>query len=109
MPEGIPVNPATYKYWLHVFSQFSKMQKPLFINVTPSRYCKNEVIILWRCFVSNFDDVITECIELGVVDRVRGGYRLNTKAELTVRLRAITHQTINKPASINVTMGNPSN
>ncbi|WP_230200283.1 helix-turn-helix domain-containing protein [Bacillus niameyensis] len=58
---------------------------------------------------SNFDDVITECIELGFVDRVRGGYRLNTKADLAVRLLAIIHQTINKQAAMYVTMGNPSN
>lgn len=47
-----------------------------------------------------------ECIELGFVDRVRGGYRFNSKADLAVRLLAIMHQTINKQGSLNVTMGN---
>ncbi|GAA3410629.1 helix-turn-helix domain-containing protein [Paenibacillus hodogayensis] len=55
----------------------------------------------------NFDDVLTECIELGFVDRVRGGYRLNFKADLAVRLLAIIHQTINKRGTMNVTVGRP--
>lgn len=55
----------------------------------------------------NFDQVLTECIELGFVDRVRGGYRLNFKADLAVRLLAIIHQTINKQGTMNVTMGKP--
>jgi transcriptional regulator with XRE-family HTH domain len=54
----------------------------------------------------NFDQVLIECIELGFVDRVRGGYRLNFKADLAVRLLAIIHQTINKQGTMNVIVGN---
>lgn len=53
----------------------------------------------------NFDNVLEKCIELGFVDRVRGGYRLNFKADLAVRLLAIIHQTINKQGTMNVTVG----
>lgn len=55
--------------------------------------------------IMNFDHVLTECIELGFVDRVRGGYRLNFKADLAVRLLAIIHQTINKQGTMNVMVG----
>ncbi|MDQ6417878.1 helix-turn-helix transcriptional regulator [Paenibacillus sp. LHD-117] len=55
--------------------------------------------------INNFDLVLTECIELGFVDRVRGGYRLNYKADLAVRLLAIVHQSINKRGTMNVTVG----
>ncbi|WP_020617397.1 helix-turn-helix domain-containing protein [Paenibacillus daejeonensis] len=50
--------------------------------------------------------VLQECIELGFVDRVRGGYRLNFKGDLAVRLLALLHQTISKPGMMNVTVGN---
>lgn len=56
---------------------------------------------------TNFDRVITESIELGFVDRVRGGYRLNFNADLAVRLLVIIHQAINKRATMNVTVGKP--
>ncbi|WNQ13924.1 helix-turn-helix transcriptional regulator [Paenibacillus aurantius] len=55
----------------------------------------------------NFDHILVKCIELGFVDRVRGGYRLNFKADLAVRLLAILHQTINKQGTMNVTVGKP--
>lgn len=55
----------------------------------------------------NLEEVLTECIELGFVDRVRGGYRLNFKADLSVRLLAIIHQSINKRGMMNVTVGRP--
>nr|WP_145404997.1 helix-turn-helix transcriptional regulator [Paenibacillus xylanexedens] len=53
----------------------------------------------------DLEQVLTECIELGFVDRVRGGYRLNFRADLTVRLLAMIHQMINKQGSMNVTVG----
>lgn len=55
----------------------------------------------------DFDQVLKDCIELGFVDRVRGGYRLNFRADLAVRLLAIIHQAINKQGTMNVTMGSP--
>jgi|GEM_PF-2871535 Predicted transcriptional regulators len=55
----------------------------------------------------NLDQVLADCIELGFVDRVRGGYRLNYKADLAVRLLAVVHQTINKQGTMNVMMGRP--
>ncbi|MCP1136991.1 helix-turn-helix domain-containing protein [Paenibacillus polysaccharolyticus] len=54
----------------------------------------------------HLDQVLTECIELGFVDRVRGGYRLNFRADLTVRLLAMVHQIINQQGTMNVTVGN---
>lgn len=54
----------------------------------------------------HLDQILTECIELGFVDRVRGGYRLNFRADLTVRLLVMIHQIINKQGSMNVTVGN---
>ncbi|MCR2806822.1 helix-turn-helix domain-containing protein [Paenibacillus soyae] len=57
--------------------------------------------------IENLEEVLTECIELGFVDRVRGGYRLNFKADLAVRLLAIIHQSINKMGTMNVTVGRP--
>lgn len=56
---------------------------------------------------TNFDQVITESIELGFVDRVRGGYRLNFKADLAMRLLLIVHQAINKMGTMNVSVGKP--
>ncbi|MHA7965026.1 helix-turn-helix domain-containing protein [Paenibacillus sp. CAU 1782] len=53
----------------------------------------------------DFEPVMTDCIELGFVDRVRGGYRLNFRSDLAVRLLAIIHQTLNKPGTMNVTVG----
>ena len=47
----------------------------------------------------NFDKVIIDCIELGFVDRVRGGYRLNVKGDLATRLFSIVHRVISKPSS----------
>lgn len=55
----------------------------------------------------NFEDVVTNCIELGFVDRVRGGYRLNFKGDLSVRLLAIIHHSVNKRGTMNVTVGRP--
>jgi transcriptional regulator with XRE-family HTH domain len=57
--------------------------------------------------LNNMDSVLAECIELGFIDQVRGGYRLNFKADLAVRLLAILHQTINKQGTVSVTMGKP--
>lgn len=48
----------------------------------------------------NFDKVIMDCIELGFVDRVRGGYRLNTKGDIATRLLSIVHRVVSKPSSI---------
>ncbi|HWO53613.1 helix-turn-helix domain-containing protein [Paenibacillus sp. JTLBN-2024] len=47
----------------------------------------------------NFDKVIVDCIELGFVDRVRGGYRLNVKGDLATRLFSIVHRVVSKPSS----------
>lgn len=57
---------------------------------------------------TDFNRVISESIELGFVDRVRGGYRLNFKADLAVRLLVIIHQAINKMGTMNVSVGNPN-
>ncbi|MFC6334183.1 helix-turn-helix domain-containing protein [Paenibacillus septentrionalis] len=55
--------------------------------------------------IANLEQILAECIELGFVDRVRGGYRLNYKADLVVRLLALVHQTTNKHGTINVVIG----
>jgi transcriptional regulator with XRE-family HTH domain len=55
--------------------------------------------------MTNVEQVLTECMDLGFVDRVRGGYRLNFKSDLAVRLLAILHQALNKQGTIHVTMG----
>lgn len=55
--------------------------------------------------MTNVEQVLTECIDLGFVDRVRGGYRLNFKSDLAVRLLAILHQALNKQGSMHVTVG----
>ena len=47
----------------------------------------------------NFDKVIIDCIELGFVDRVRGGYRLNVKGDIATRLFSIVHRVVSKPSS----------
>ncbi|WP_308634096.1 helix-turn-helix domain-containing protein [Paenibacillus silvisoli] len=54
----------------------------------------------------NAEQIMSECIELGFVDRVRGGYRLNHRADLVVRLLAIIHHTIKKQGLFNVVVGN---
>lgn len=55
--------------------------------------------------MTNIEQVLTVCIDLGFVDRVRGGYRLNFKSDLAVRLLAILHQALNKQGSMHVTVG----
>lgn len=47
----------------------------------------------------NFDKVIIDCIELGFVDRVRGGYRLNVKGDIATRLFSIVQRVVSKPSS----------
>ncbi|MFD0619107.1 helix-turn-helix domain-containing protein [Paenibacillus sp. GCM10027629] len=47
----------------------------------------------------NFHKVIIDCIELGFVDRVRGGYRLNVKGDIATRLFSIVHRVVSKPDS----------
>lgn len=47
----------------------------------------------------NFEKVIIDCIELGFVDRVRGGYRLNVKGDIATRLFSIVHRVVSKPSS----------
>lgn len=47
----------------------------------------------------NFDKVIIDCIELGFVDRVRGGYRLNANGDIATRLFSIVHRVVSKPGS----------
>ncbi|WP_318245366.1 helix-turn-helix domain-containing protein [Paenibacillus gallinarum] len=47
----------------------------------------------------NFDKVIIDCIELGFVDRVRGGYRLNVKGDIATRLFSIVHRVVSRPSS----------
>lgn len=48
----------------------------------------------------NLEHILSECIELGFVDRVRGGYRLNFEADLAIRLLAMIHQSINKKGTV---------
>jgi len=48
----------------------------------------------------NFDKVIIDCIELGFVERVRGGYRLNIKGDIATRLFSIVHRVVSKPSSL---------
>lgn len=55
--------------------------------------------------MTNVEQVLTECIDLGFVDRIRGGYRLNFKSDLAVRLLAILHQALNKQGTMHVTVG----
>lgn len=50
----------------------------------------------------DFDKVIIECIELGFVDRVQGGYRLNVKGDIATRLFSIVHRVISKPSSFSL-------
>ncbi|WP_422656823.1 helix-turn-helix domain-containing protein [Paenibacillus sp. EC2-1] len=50
----------------------------------------------------NFDEVIVECIELGFVDRVRGGYRLNVKGDIATRLFSIVHRVVSRPDSFSL-------
>ncbi|MDQ0112584.1 hypothetical protein [Paenibacillus harenae] len=50
----------------------------------------------------NFDKVIIDCIELGFVDRVRGGYRLNVKGDISTRLLSIVHRVVSKPSSFSL-------
>ena len=50
----------------------------------------------------NVDKVIIECIELGFVDRVKGGYRLNIKGDIATRLFSIVHRVISKASSFSV-------
>lgn len=50
----------------------------------------------------NFDKVIIECIELGFVDRVQGGYRLNVKGDIATRLFSIVHRVVSKPGSFSL-------
>lgn len=50
----------------------------------------------------DFDKVIVDCIELGFVDRVKGGYRLNSKGDIAARLFAIVHRVVSKPGSFSL-------
>lgn len=50
----------------------------------------------------NFDEVIVECIELGFVDKVRGGYRLNVKGDIATRLFSIVHRVVSRPDSFSL-------
>ncbi|MFD1675339.1 hypothetical protein [Alicyclobacillus fodiniaquatilis] len=56
-----------------------------------------ETVLRARLPGINFDEVIISCIEMGFVDRVRGGYRLNVKADLALRLFAVVHRVVSKP------------
>lgn len=49
-----------------------------------------------------FDKVITQCIEWGFADRVRGGYKLNLKADIAIRLISVVHRVITKPGTISL-------
>lgn len=49
-----------------------------------------------------FDKVLVECIELGFVDRVQGGYRLNVKGDIATRLLSIVHRVVSKPSSFSI-------
>ncbi|URN93118.1 MAG: helix-turn-helix domain-containing protein [Candidatus Pristimantibacillus lignocellulolyticus] len=50
----------------------------------------------------DFDKVIIDCIELGFVDRVRGGYRLNVKGDIATRLFSIVHRVVSKPSGFSL-------
>lgn len=69
-------------------------------NLQPDFTPVEESILRSRLLVDmNFDQVIIDCIELGFVDRVRGGYRLNVKGDIATRLFSIVHRVVSKPSS----------
>lgn len=69
-------------------------------NLQPDFTPVEEAILRSRLPVDmNFDQVIIDCIELGFVDRVRGGYRLNVKGDIATRLFSIVHRVVSKPSS----------
>lgn len=44
----------------------------------------------------DFDKIILDCIELGFVDRVQGGYKLNFKGDLATRLFSLVHRVVSR-------------
>lgn len=74
-------------------------------DLKPDYAIDEETIRAQLVHLEDLDRTLMHSIDLGFVDRVRGGYRLNYKGDLVVRLLSIIHHTINKQGTMNVTVG----
>lgn len=55
----------------------------------------------------DFDAAIDECLEAGILEKGRGGYRLGIRAEVVIRLLGVLLRSVGKPGTISQCSSNP--